>query len=656
MANRQRIEQIEEFSITLTTVQHGMVPKWNNNTGRFDWVYSLLQLGDLHSEAYYGDLGKIAYDHSQLVIGNPHNVTKAQVGLTNVTDNAQWHNGNHPTTTTGYGLPDYPTITQYTDTLARQAISSSATGLTYTNTTGVFSLTSGYVIPTTTQETNWGTAYTNRITSLTTIGSSGTSTLVNNTLNIPNYTLSGLGGQASNTNLDSLSGLTFVSTSFVKMTAANTFGLDTTIYQSIPIDITYTALKILVDAENLVSGQIYKITDYETTYLQPVTNIQTSSGVIEQLLVTAISAMSFNPMCSSLLYTQDIVYYDINDNTEGFTKGKIYRRVTPTQYLDIVSDWRHIKYRRWKLNVTTVWVSGNNYTKADIVTDVTQTYIYIAPYDIINSTDINELIRYPYKNGEYTSLLPTGQGVCVGTELTYNATIPVTADYQDFYLVPNLPSIKLFEIQISNVSNDGISPFTLMNTVIFSSTIVTKIVFNYVRRCTIGIVSAIISEVYLNNCGYSNIGQITASRIHFCAYLSIGNLAYSSIGQRCSGLLAGNYKTTANVNGEQNQLIDIKDHSYGWIIGNGIQNANISYKSKFGTIGSNCASISVGSFTNNLLLKANNTNWDIGSQLELAAKTLPVVSNDYAKTIYKAGAKVLCEYTDEFSDVNITEL
>lgn len=39
------------------------------------------------------------------------------------------------------------------------ALSSSATGLTYTNTTGVFSLTSGYVIPTTTQETDWNTAY-----------------------------------------------------------------------------------------------------------------------------------------------------------------------------------------------------------------------------------------------------------------------------------------------------------------------------------------------------------------------------------------------------------------------------------------------------------------------------------------------------------------
>jgi hypothetical protein len=78
--------------------------------------------------------------------------------------------------------------------IALTALSSTATGLTYTNTTGVFSLTSGYVIPTTSSATNWDTAYTNRITSLTTTGSSGAATLTSNTLNIPTYTLAGLGG------------------------------------------------------------------------------------------------------------------------------------------------------------------------------------------------------------------------------------------------------------------------------------------------------------------------------------------------------------------------------------------------------------------------------------------------------------------------------
>ena len=55
------------------------------------------------------------------------------------------------------------TITQYTDALARATISTTATGLTYTSSTGVLSLTALYVIPTTTQETNWNTAYTDRL-------------------------------------------------------------------------------------------------------------------------------------------------------------------------------------------------------------------------------------------------------------------------------------------------------------------------------------------------------------------------------------------------------------------------------------------------------------------------------------------------------------
>jgi len=43
---------------------------------------------------------------------------------------------------------------------------------------------------------NWNSAYTNRITSLTTTGNSGSATLSSNILNIPTYTLGGLGGLA----------------------------------------------------------------------------------------------------------------------------------------------------------------------------------------------------------------------------------------------------------------------------------------------------------------------------------------------------------------------------------------------------------------------------------------------------------------------------
>jgi len=65
---------------------------------------------------------------------------------------------------------------------------------------------------------------------LTTTHSSGAATLVSNVLNIPNYDLTGLGGQPLNANLTSVAALTYASTSFVKMTAAGTFALDTATY------------------------------------------------------------------------------------------------------------------------------------------------------------------------------------------------------------------------------------------------------------------------------------------------------------------------------------------------------------------------------------------------------------------------------------------
>lgn len=105
---------------------------------------------------------------------------------------------------------------------------------------------------------NWNTAYTNRITSLTTTGSgaatlvsnvlniptpptatftsltvtgsSGSSTLLSGVLNVPTYTLTGLGGQPLATNLTSLAGLSYASTSFVKMTGTGVFALDTNTY------------------------------------------------------------------------------------------------------------------------------------------------------------------------------------------------------------------------------------------------------------------------------------------------------------------------------------------------------------------------------------------------------------------------------------------
>lgn len=52
-------------------------------------ISASLALGETSSTAYRGDHGKAAYDHSQLTSGNPHNVSKSDVGLGNVTNDKQ---------------------------------------------------------------------------------------------------------------------------------------------------------------------------------------------------------------------------------------------------------------------------------------------------------------------------------------------------------------------------------------------------------------------------------------------------------------------------------------------------------------------------------------------------------------------------------------
>ena len=58
----------------------------------------------------------------------------------------------------------------YTDARARASISESVTGLDYNSTTGVFSTTAGYGIPTTASQTNWDAAYNDKINSASVSG------------------------------------------------------------------------------------------------------------------------------------------------------------------------------------------------------------------------------------------------------------------------------------------------------------------------------------------------------------------------------------------------------------------------------------------------------------------------------------------------------
>jgi hypothetical protein len=133
-----------------------------------------------------------------------------------------------------------------------------------------------------------GTDYQNPIT-LTTTGSSGSATLVSNTLNVPTYTLSGLGGQPLNTNLTSLSSLSYASTSFVKMTAAGTFALDTNTYYLASNPNGYTTNTGTVTTLSVVSANGFAGTVATASTTPAITLSTTVTGLLKGN-GTAISA------------------------------------------------------------------------------------------------------------------------------------------------------------------------------------------------------------------------------------------------------------------------------------------------------------------------------------------------------------------------------
>jgi len=64
------------------TLDNGLTFRWSG--AAYVEISASLALGETSATAYRGDRGKTAFDHSQLVSGNPHAVTKAEVGLSNV--------------------------------------------------------------------------------------------------------------------------------------------------------------------------------------------------------------------------------------------------------------------------------------------------------------------------------------------------------------------------------------------------------------------------------------------------------------------------------------------------------------------------------------------------------------------------------------------
>lgn len=140
---------------------------------------------------------------------------------------------------------------------------------------------------------NWNTAYSLRIATFTTAGNSGAATLTGNTLNIPNYTLAGLGGITLTALSCTATGLTYTNTTGV-LSLTSGYGIPTTVEQGTWDEAysnmgkvklfgttTYGNLSPVFFEWNLNSFQIKRDGIVQESSLLPVT----SGGVYNALLL-----------------------------------------------------------------------------------------------------------------------------------------------------------------------------------------------------------------------------------------------------------------------------------------------------------------------------------------------------------------------------------
>jgi hypothetical protein len=106
---------------------------------------------------------------------------------------------------------------------------------------------------------------------------------------------------------------------------------------------TYAELATMVSNNKLTAGKQYLLTDYKTKYRQPTTNVIKEVSTTERLVLTANSINSFQLICSSLDFPQDIIYYDFTNNKceDGTTprNGIIIRRIDTQMQINCTGDW-----------------------------------------------------------------------------------------------------------------------------------------------------------------------------------------------------------------------------------------------------------------------------------------------------------------------------
>lgn len=252
---------------------------------------------------------------------------------------------------------------------------------------------------------------------------------------------------ASGTNNQTITAEVVIDPAVDNITVATVDG----VYTKLIDEVTYAELAALISGSDLIQGRQYLITDYRTVHTIPNT-VDTRTGTLEPLIVTAISTSDLEPVAYSTTHKDDIVYYDHVNNSKvnGSTKGCIYRRIDTVNNSDIPFDWREVRFRRWQIDVDTVFDIGATYANGDVILDANNTTIWISLIDgNIGNTPVDTdgyWRKFEWSNLAYVS--HSSVSMVLGSGLT-EFTIPVTANYQDLQSFTSAVHVKMSYKQIT---------------------------------------------------------------------------------------------------------------------------------------------------------------------------------------------------------------
>lgn len=197
--------------------------------------------------------------------------------------------------------------------------------------------------------------------------------------------------------------------------------------------VTYAELVSLISDEKLTPGEFYFISDYRTVHTIPNTT-DTNTGLLEPLLVFAISPTALGPNAYSALFPNDEIGYSVSNAVfTGSTKGHITYRWDKTPKSRFGSynnrfpfDFRNVKFRRWAVNVTDTWSAATTYSANSLVVSGSDIYYSLQSGNLNNVlTDASWWRKVPFFNGAFVSLTPSLFDVG-------GLYFPVSSSFQDF--------------------------------------------------------------------------------------------------------------------------------------------------------------------------------------------------------------------------------